>query len=224
MSPSQHHAVLEDHAKKIVAGHRVHINLGTQLKEVKMRGRQRATSSSSGIARGSALSKTRTVCLSIAGLNCDVPRTRSAACRGLVPLLPRSCTPLGVRHADTYAPICDLSPGFDAATSFFFNYNTVESVLLACAVLVNLAGILFESTRLQAATFSVRGCGPTVGVHVQSHARQAPALVEKKCSGSKRMATRLNDATGAPLHPLRALPHPLCGLCRASETSSPTPP
>jgi hypothetical protein len=33
-----------------------------------------------------------------------------------------------------------------ATTLLFFNYNTVESVLLACAVLVNLAGILFEST------------------------------------------------------------------------------
>lgn len=35
-----------------------------------------------------------------------------------------------------------------AAQRYFFNYNTVESVLLACSVLINLAGIMFESGRL----------------------------------------------------------------------------
>jgi hypothetical protein len=34
---------------------------------------------------------------------------------------------------------------FTSAATFFFNYNTLESVLLGCAVLVNLAGIMFES-------------------------------------------------------------------------------
>jgi len=34
------------------------------------------------------------------------------------------------------------------AKSFLFNYNTVESVLLFCAVLVNLSGIMFESGQL----------------------------------------------------------------------------
>ena len=33
----------------------------------------------------------------------------------------------------------------EQAASFFFNYNTVEAVLLCCAVLVNLSGIMFES-------------------------------------------------------------------------------
>lgn len=28
---------------------------------------------------------------------------------------------------------------------YFFNYNTVEAVLLGCGVIVNLAGIMFES-------------------------------------------------------------------------------
>ena len=36
----------------------------------------------------------------------------------------------------------------NTAKSFIFDYNTVESVLLACAVLVNLAGIMFESKLL----------------------------------------------------------------------------
>jgi len=35
-----------------------------------------------------------------------------------------------------------------ATANFFFNYNTVESVLLFCAVLVNLAGVMFESGQL----------------------------------------------------------------------------
>ena len=34
------------------------------------------------------------------------------------------------------------------AANFFWNYNTVESVLLFCAVLVNLAGVMFESGQL----------------------------------------------------------------------------
>ena len=34
---------------------------------------------------------------------------------------------------------------------FFVNYNTVEAVLLGCAVLVNLFGIMFESEYLEAA-------------------------------------------------------------------------
>jgi hypothetical protein len=33
--------------------------------------------------------------------------------------------------------------------NFFFNYNTVEAVLLFCAVLVNLSGIMFESGQLE---------------------------------------------------------------------------
>jgi hypothetical protein len=35
-----------------------------------------------------------------------------------------------------------------SAVTFFWNYNTVESVLLFCAVLVNLAGVMFESGQL----------------------------------------------------------------------------
>ena len=35
----------------------------------------------------------------------------------------------------------------NAAANFFFNYNTVEATLLASAVLVNLAGVMFESNR-----------------------------------------------------------------------------
>jgi len=34
------------------------------------------------------------------------------------------------------------------AVSFFWNYNTVEAVLLFCAVIVNLAGVMFESGQL----------------------------------------------------------------------------
>ena len=34
-----------------------------------------------------------------------------------------------------------------AAANFLFNYNTVEATLLASAVLVNLAGVMFESNR-----------------------------------------------------------------------------
>ena len=36
----------------------------------------------------------------------------------------------------------------ERASAFFFNYNTVEATLLASAVLVNLAGVMFESNRL----------------------------------------------------------------------------
>ena len=35
------------------------------------------------------------------------------------------------------------------ATLFFFNTNTVEATLLLCAVLVNLAGIMFESGQFE---------------------------------------------------------------------------
>ncbi len=35
-----------------------------------------------------------------------------------------------------------------SAASFFFDYNTLESVLLGCGILVNLAGIMFESNVL----------------------------------------------------------------------------
>merc|ERR1712072_1585538 len=35
------------------------------------------------------------------------------------------------------------------ARDFFFDYNTVEQVLLACAILVCLAGVMFESDRFQ---------------------------------------------------------------------------
>lgn len=41
-----------------------------------------------------------------------------------------------------------------AAASFFWNYNTVEMVLLASAVLVNLSGVMFESGRLQSEYYS----------------------------------------------------------------------
>ena len=33
----------------------------------------------------------------------------------------------------------------EQAASFFFNYNTVEAVLLCCAVLVNLSGIMVSA-------------------------------------------------------------------------------
>ena len=43
-----------------------------------------------------------------------------------------------------------------AAASFFWNYNTVEAVLLACAVLINLAGIMFESGRFDSEYYSTQ--------------------------------------------------------------------
>ena len=43
-----------------------------------------------------------------------------------------------------------------AAVSFFWNYNTVESVLLFSAVLVNLAGVMFESAQVRVRSRSVR--------------------------------------------------------------------
>jgi hypothetical protein len=60
---------------------------------------------------------------------------------------------------------------FTSAATFFFNYNTLESVLLGCAVLVNLAGIMFESKVRRmcwlmfvcvcvCSCVCVRGCGP----------------------------------------------------------------
>lgn len=36
-----------------------------------------------------------------------------------------------------------------SVASFFWNYNTVEAVLLGCAVLVTLSGVMFESNRFQ---------------------------------------------------------------------------
>jgi hypothetical protein len=39
------------------------------------------------------------------------------------------------------------------AVSFFWNYNTVESVLLFSAVLVNLAGVMFESGRFDSGLY-----------------------------------------------------------------------
>jgi len=43
-----------------------------------------------------------------------------------------------------------------AAVSFFWNYNTVESVLLFCAVLVNLAGVMFESGRFDTGLYDAQ--------------------------------------------------------------------
>lgn len=43
-----------------------------------------------------------------------------------------------------------------AAANFFWNYNTVEAVLLACAVLVTLAGIMFESGRFDSEYYSTQ--------------------------------------------------------------------
>jgi hypothetical protein len=40
------------------------------------------------------------------------------------------------------------------AVSFFWNYNTVESVLLFSAVLVNLAGVMFESGRFDSGLYN----------------------------------------------------------------------
>merc|ERR1711865_1277341 len=39
---------------------------------------------------------------------------------------------------------------YDDTREYFFDYNTVEQVLLSCAVLVCLAGVMFESNRFQA--------------------------------------------------------------------------
>ena len=39
---------------------------------------------------------------------------------------------------------------YDDTREYFFDYNTVEQVLLSCAVLVCLAGVMFESDRFQA--------------------------------------------------------------------------
>jgi hypothetical protein len=43
-----------------------------------------------------------------------------------------------------------------SAVTFFWNYNTVESVLLFCAVLVNLAGVMFESGQLDQRGFEAQ--------------------------------------------------------------------
>jgi len=43
-----------------------------------------------------------------------------------------------------------------AAANFFWSYNTVEAVLLACAVLVNLAGVMFESGRFDTDYYSTQ--------------------------------------------------------------------
>jgi len=39
---------------------------------------------------------------------------------------------------------------YDDTREYFFDYNTVEQVLLSCAVLVCLSGVMFESNRFQA--------------------------------------------------------------------------
>lgn len=41
-----------------------------------------------------------------------------------------------------------------AVLQYFFNYNTVEMVLLFCCILVTLAGIMFDSDRFQDSTFN----------------------------------------------------------------------
>ncbi len=43
------------------------------------------------------------------------------------------------------------------AGNIFFNYNTVESVLLFCAILVAIAGIMFTSGQLSTSTDSADG-------------------------------------------------------------------
>ena len=50
------------------------------------------------------------------------------------------------------------------AVEYCFDYNTVEQTLLACAVLVNLAGVMFESNRLQSDHFSTQRDAVTIGV------------------------------------------------------------
>lgn len=44
-----------------------------------------------------------------------------------------------------------LRPSAQAVGNIFFDYNTVESVLLFCAILVCLAGVLFNSGGLEEA-------------------------------------------------------------------------
>lgn len=41
-------------------------------------------------------------------------------------------------------------------TRFFFNYNTVEAALLAAAILVNLAGIMFQTGRFDTTAAQVQ--------------------------------------------------------------------
>ncbi len=41
-----------------------------------------------------------------------------------------------------------------AAVSYFWNYNTVESVLLFCAVVINLSGVMFESGQFDSGLYN----------------------------------------------------------------------
>lgn len=54
---------------------------------------------------------------------------------------------VGWAHAKTKAEKAAVARA--AAANFLYNYNTVESMLLACAVVVNLAGVMFESGRFE---------------------------------------------------------------------------
>ncbi len=67
----------------------------------------------------------------------------------------RAAQKLLAKHKGRRAAVFDLptSKGggrgrlLEVGVISIFDYNTVEAVLLACAILVNLAGIMFDSSR-----------------------------------------------------------------------------
>ena len=60
------------------------------------------------------------------------------------------------REANTAHMDAQLTRARAPVASFFWNYNTVEAVLLFCAVLVNLAGVMFQSGQLDQQGFEVQ--------------------------------------------------------------------
>lgn len=99
---------------------------------------------------------------------------------------------------------------------FFWDYNTVEAVLLFCAVLVNLAGIMFESGRFESSYydgqrdlityvvmivvigsivyFAVVFCAEAFGICQPKCCQKQPPKGAKKLRGGKRQPRNAKQA------------------------------
>ncbi len=76
----------------------------------------------------------------------------------------RAAQKLLAKHKGRRAAVFDLpaagkSRRLEVGMISIFDYNTVEAVLLACAILVNLAGIMFDSSRFAGPNAALYMCG-----------------------------------------------------------------
>lgn len=129
MSSMERRKVIADHAAKVKEGNKVHMRIADHIQSAKANQQKRKGRDS---ARSRRMKKKR-----------GNPNTRSneATFKG------------GVSLDSTLIDARNFSRVNDRA--YFFDYNTVESVLLACAILVCLAGTMIESGNFRRADGSI---------------------------------------------------------------------